>query len=84
MKGQEAHGIPVFLSTRKALLKKPMDLANEVLGLLRIFGICLPMTVEYGSFDSVVRPLIEMDEVLANALVPLLGARLVLYQHFLE
>ena len=25
-----------------------------------------------------------MDEVLANALVPLLDARLVLYQHFLE
>jgi transposase len=42
------------------------------------------MTVKHGSFDSVVRPLIEMDEVLANALVPLLDARLVLYQHFLE
>lgn len=84
MKGREAHGILVFLSPRKALLKKPTDLANEVLGLLKIFSICLPMTVKHGSFDSVVRPLIEMDEVLANALVPLLDARLVLYQHFLE
>ena len=28
--------------------------------------------------------MIEMDEVMAHALVPLLDARLVLYQHFLE
>jgi transposase len=31
-----------------------------------------------------VRPMIEMDDVLAHALVPLLDARVVLYQHFLE
>nr|WP_010442253.1 hypothetical protein [Ruegeria conchae] len=28
--------------------------------------------------------MIEMDEVLAHAMLPLLDARLVLYQHFLE
>jgi len=61
-----------------------MDLANEVRGLLKIFGIRLPKTVKHGSFDGVVRPLIEMDDVLAHALVPLLDARVVLYQHFLE
>ncbi len=44
----------------------------------------LPMTVKHGSFDGVVRPLIEMDEVLAHALVPLLAARVVLDQHFLD
>ncbi len=84
MKSREAHGIRALLSTRKALLKKTMDLANEVRGLLKIFGIRLPMTVKHGSFDGVVRPLIEMDDVLVHALVPLLDARVVLYQHFLE
>jgi transposase len=84
MKSREAHGVRALLSTRKALLKKTMDLANEVRGLLKIFGIRLPMTVKHGSFDGVVRPLIEMDDVLAHALVPLLDARVVLYQHFLE
>jgi len=84
MKSREAHGVRALLSTRKALLKKTMDLANEVRGLLKIFGIRLPMTVKHGSFDGVVRPLIEMDEVLVHALVPLLDARVVLYEHFLE
>jgi len=84
MKSREAHGVRALLSTRKALLKKTMDLANEVRGLLKIFGIRLPKTVKHGSFDGVVRPLIEMDDVLAHALVPLLDARVVLYQHFLE
>lgn len=84
MKSREAHGVRALLSTRKALLKKTMDLANEVRGLLKIFGIRLPMTVKHGSFDGFVRPLIEMDDVLAHALVPLLDARVVLYQHFLE
>ncbi|MEY8120787.1 IS110 family transposase [Falsihalocynthiibacter sp. BN13B15] len=69
MKSREAHGVRSLLSTRKALLKRPMNLAK---------------TVKHGSFDGVVRPMIEMDDVLAHALVPLLDARVVLYQHFLE
>lgn len=84
MKSREAHGVRALLSTRKALLSKTIDLANEVRGLLKIFGIRLPKTVKHGSFDDVVRPMIEMDDVLTHALVPLLDARLVLYQHFLE
>lgn len=84
MKSREAHGVRALLSTRKALLNKTIDLANEVRGLLKIFGIRLPKTVKHGSFDGIVRPMIEMDDVLAHALVPLLDARLVLYQHFLE
>lgn len=84
MKSREAHGVRALLSTRKALLKKTVDLANEVRGLLKIFGIRLPKAVKHGSFDGIVRPLIEMDDVLTHALVPLLDARLVLYQHFLE
>ncbi|MGA9253187.1 MAG: transposase [Roseobacter sp.] len=84
MKSREAHGVRALLSTRKALLKKTMDLANEVRGLLKIFGIRLAMTVKHGSFDGVVRPMIEMDDVLVHALVPLLDARMVLYEHLLE
>jgi transposase len=84
MKSREAHGHRALLSTRKALLKKTMDLANEVRGLLKIFGIRLPKTVKHGSFDDVVRPMILIDDILAHALVPLLDARVVLYQHFLE
>jgi hypothetical protein len=30
-----------------------MDLANEVRGLLKIFGIRLPKNVKHGSFDGV-------------------------------
>jgi transposase len=36
-----------LLSARKALLKKTMDLANEVRGLLKIFGVRLPKTVKH-------------------------------------
>ena len=84
MKSRAAHGVRALLSTRKALLSKTSDLANEVRGLLKIFGIRLPKTVKHGSFDSLVRPLVEMDLVLARAMIPLLDARAVLYQHFLE
>tara|TARA_R110002124_G_scaffold285861_2_gene465082 strand:- start:3339 stop:4247 length:909 start_codon:yes stop_codon:yes gene_type:complete len=84
MKSREAHGLRAILSTRKALLKKTMDLANEVRGLLKIFGVRLPRTVKHGSFDGLVRPMIEMDDVLAHALIPLLDARVVLFQHYLE
>jgi len=84
MKSREAHGHRALLSTRKALLNKTIDLANEARGLLKIFGIRLPKCVKHGSFDGVVRPMIEVDDVLAHALLPLLDARLVLYQHFLE
>ena len=84
MKTREANGVRALLSTRKALLSKTIDLANEVRGLLKIFGLRLPKTVQHGSFDSLVRPMIEMDEVLAHAIIRLLDARLILYQHFLE
>ena len=45
MKSREAHAVRALLSTRKALLSKTIDLANEVRGLLKIFGIRLPKTV---------------------------------------
>jgi len=41
MKSGGAHALRTLLSTRKALLKKTMDLANEVRGLLKNFGVRL-------------------------------------------
>ncbi|WP_299948708.1 transposase [uncultured Ruegeria sp.] len=55
MKSREAHGTRALLSCRKALLNKTIDLANEVRGLLKIFGLRLPKTVQHGSFDAVDR-----------------------------
>ena len=83
MKSREAHGTRALLSCRKALLNKTIDLANEVRGLLKIFGLRLPKTVQHGSFDDLVRPLVEVDEVLARAMLPLLDARLEIYRQFL-
>ena len=84
MKSREAHGLRALLSSRKALLNKTIDLSNEVRGLLKIFGLRLPKTVSHGSFDDIVRPMIQMDDVLIHALIPLLDARVALYQHYLE
>ncbi len=84
MKSREAHGTRALLSCRKALLNKTIDLANEVRGLLKIFGLRLPKTVQHGSFDNTVSPLIEADEVLAHAMLPLLDARLEVYRQFLD
>ena len=71
IKSREAHGIRALLSCRKAFLNKTIDLANEIRGLQKIFGLRLPKTVQHGSFDDIVRPLIEADEVLAHAMLPL-------------
>jgi len=84
MKSREAHGQRALLSSRKALLNKTIDLANEVRGLLKIFGLRLPKRVSHGSFDDIVRPMIKIDDVLTHALLPLLDARVALYQHYLE
>ena len=84
MKSREAHGVRALLSCRRALLNKTIDLANEVRGLLKIFGLRLPKTVQHGSFDDLVRPLVEADEVLAHAMLPLLDACLEIYRQFLD
>ncbi|WP_415401745.1 IS110 family transposase [Tateyamaria sp. SN3-11] len=84
MKSREAHGTRTLLSCRKALLNKTIDLANEVRGLPKIFGLRLPKTVQHGSFDDLARPLIEVDEVLAHAMLPLLDARLEIHRQFLD
>ena len=74
----------VLLSSRKAIQKKCIDLANEVRGLFRIFGLRLPPRVDQGSFDKIARPMVEADPDLSHALLPLLDARAVLYTTYRE
>jgi transposase len=82
VKSMQSHHIRMLLSSRKAVLSKCVDLENEIRGLFKIFGIKLPPKLGHGAFDNAVRDIIEVDKTLSHALLPLLDARLVLYQTF--
>ncbi|RWR25695.1 IS110 family transposase [Sinirhodobacter populi] len=84
MKSCEAHAIRALLTCRKAIQRKCIDLANEIRGLFRVFGLRLPPRVDQGSFDERVRVIIEADPDLSRALLPLLDARAVLYKTYRE
>ena len=84
VKSLESHYIRTILSSRKVLLRKCMDLENEVRGLLKVFWIRLPAGLSRGAFDKAVRKPIEQNQALAHALLPLLDARSELYKAFLE
>lgn len=84
MKSREAHAMRALLSSRKAVQRKCIDLANEIRGLLRIFGLRLPSRIDQASFDEQVRPIIEVDPDLSHALLPLLDARVVLFTAYRE
>ena len=84
VKSMESHLVRALLSSRKTVLKKCVDLENEIRGLIRLLGIKLPSPLKHGSFDAFVRPSIEAHTTLSNALIPLLDARLVLYQTYLK
>lgn len=84
MKSRESHYIRAMLSSRKAVLRKCVDLENEIRGLFKTFGIRLPSTLVHLRFDDTVRPIIEADEGLSFALLPMLEARAALYIHFRE
>ncbi len=82
VKSIASHHIRMLLSSRRAVLSKCVDLENEVRGLFKIFGLKLPPKLGHGAFDVTVRDIIEADEALSHALLPLLDARLVLYRTF--
>ncbi len=84
VKSIESHHIRMLLSSRRAVLSKCVDLENEVRGLFKIFGIKLPPKLGHSAFDVTVRDIIEADETLSHALLPLLEARLALYWSFRE
>ena len=84
IKSMHSHRVRALLASRKAILKKCVDLENELRGLLRVFGVCLPPRVGHGGFDTEVRQTFASDEMLACALNPLLDARTVLYKTYLK
>ncbi|UWQ78664.1 IS110 family transposase [Leisingera sp. S132] len=84
MKSREAHAIRALLSSRKAVQRKCIDLANEIRGLFRIFGLRLPSRIDQASFDERVRPIIKADPDQSHALLPLLEARAVLFSAYRE
>jgi transposase len=84
VKSIKSHQVRALLSSRKAVLAKCIDLEQEIRGLFKVFGIKLPPRLGHGAFDPKVRPLIEADEALSHALLPMLDARLVLYRTFRE
>jgi transposase len=84
VKSMNSHRLRALLASRKAILKKCVDLENELRGLLRVFGICLAPRVGHGSFDADVRQTFAGDEMLSCALAPLLDARTVLYKAYLK
>jgi len=84
MKSRSSHYDRALLASRKTLLNKCIDLENEIRGLFKAFGIRLPSRLSHGAFDRTVRPIIEADEHLALALMPMLEARGALFDAFLE
>jgi transposase len=82
VKSMESHHIRMLLASRKAVLSKCIDLENEIRGLFKVFGIKLPPKLGHGAFDDTVRDIIEADKTLSHSLLPMLDARLVLYQTF--
>ena len=84
VKSVESHHMRALLTSRKVIQRKCIDLENEVRGLLRIFGVVLPLRLSRGAFDTAVRDTIESDPALSHALLPMLEARAVLFETFTE
>ena len=84
VKSVESHHTRALLTSRKVMQRKCIDLENEIRGLLRIFGVKLPMRLSRGAFDLAVRETIERDPALSLALLPMLQARQMLFETFLE
>ncbi|QEL26922.1 IS110 family transposase (plasmid) [Bosea sp. F3-2] len=84
VKSVESHHTRALLTSRKVMQRKCIDLENEIRGLLKVFGVKLPMRLSRGAFDLAVRDMIESDPALSHALLPMLQARQMLLETFLE
>ena len=72
------------LTCRKVMQRKCIELENEIRGLLKVFGVKLPLRLSRGAFDTAVRDTIESYADLSHALLPMLEVRGVLFDTFLE
>jgi transposase len=84
VKSIESHHTRALLTSRKVLQRKCIDLENEIRGLLKVFGVKLPLRLSRGAFDVAVRDTIETDPGLSYALLPMLRARQMLFETFVE
>lgn len=84
IKGRTSHLERALLTSRKTALNKCLDLENEIRGLLKAFGIRLPKAIKRYNFDQEVRAIIEADEGLSRALLPMLDAHAMLLTAFVE
>ncbi|UOK73419.1 IS110 family transposase [Ancylobacter polymorphus] len=84
VKSVESHHMRALLTSRKVMQRKCIDLENEIRGLLRIFGVVLPLRLSRAAFDVAVRETIETDPALSHALLPMLEARAMLFETFTE
>jgi transposase len=84
VKSLESQRLKTLLAARNALLRRRIDLENEVRGLLKVYGVKLPAQIYHARFDDMARHAIAADPSLAEALDPLLEARGHLYRAFLD
>ncbi|MCP5081779.1 MAG: IS110 family transposase [Alphaproteobacteria bacterium] len=84
MKSKTSHCERALLTSRKTVLNKCLDLENEIRGLLKVFGICLPKFIKHYNFAKLVRPILEADEGLSHAMMPMLDAHEALLVTFAE
>ena len=66
IKSRASHYDRALLTSRKTVLRKCIDLEQEVRGLLRAFGLRLPATLAHRKFEETVLPLIEADDQIAH------------------
>lgn len=84
VKSQESLYTRALLTSRKVMQRKCIDLENEIRGVLKVFGVKLPMRLSRGGFDRAVRDIIVGDPGLSHALLPMLEARQVLFETFVQ
>lgn len=84
VKSLNSHLHRALLTSRKTVLKKCVDMENELRGIVRLIGVKLPARLTHRVFDATLRPIITAHRELATALLPMLDARLVLYQTYLD
>lgn len=84
VKSQASLYTRALLTSRKVMQRKCIDLENEIRGVLKVFGVKLPMRLSRGAFDRSVREIITSDPGLSHALLPMLEARQVLFAIFAQ
>jgi len=84
VKSQKSLHTRALLTSRKVMQRKCIDLENEIRGVLKVFGVKLPMRLSRGAFEMAVRDTIEADPALSHALLPMLQARQTLFATFIE